>query len=627
MLGFLRPVWRIAALAGLFLSLWIGVEILAVRQTAVAVDRIKLVEVVSGAGPAGFLQWLREGLQHETGVVRAVLALAALSLMLAVLTYLREVAYMRFSMTQVFLIREALYDKLQRIGLTFHDQISTGEVINRALSDLQKVRVFLQSAVLVTLDAALIAGGYVTLLLFRCPWAAPLALAPLPLWIWYTMRFARRVRPIQVAETEVSDRNVSIITENIAGVHVVKSFATQDQEISKYNLNSDEYLGRVRQRIRNYANYLPVIRSISTTAHLSLFLLAGVLIARGKMQPGDVLILGSAMGALLGRLQQAALINEQYQNAMVSSRRLHEVLSRAPHVAERSGAHHLPRGDGAVRFDHVTFGYDPDNPVLHDVSLEVPAGSTVALVGPTGAGKTTLIQLLGRLYDPQLGRIEIDGMDVRDARLDDLRSEIAYVFQETYLFSDTVEANVAYGKPERDGEHVSAAMRVAQAGEFVDALPRGRQTLLGERGATLSGGQRQRLAIARALLTDPRILILDDATAAIDPDTEALIHAGIREDRRGRTVFVIAHRLNTVRYADLVVVLNVGRIAQVGVHDELMETDGYYRSIARLQLRDADCFDDEDELPAHTKRVATSGEVETARAAADAARPRPEGEE
>jgi len=613
---FLRPVWRLAALAGLFLALWIGAEILTVRQTAEAVNRIKLAPSGTHDVPSEFRRWLTGDSAQATALVQAVAILACFYLATSLLTFLREVTNARFSMGQVFHIREAVYDKVQRIGMPFHDRTTTGEVINRALSDLQKVRQFIQSSVLVTLEILLIVGGYLVLLAFRCPWAVPLAVLPLPLWIAYTIRFSRKVRPAQVAETEIGDRSVSILTENIAGVHVVKAFATQQQEIAKYGENCDEYLARVLRRIRLYANFTPVVRGISMVSHLSLFLLAGYLIIHRVLLPGDVLVLGSAMGAILGRLQQVAAINEQYQGAIVSARRLHEVLSAAPAVPQRRDAIDLPPGRGAVWFENVSFGYVPDRPVLRGVSFDVPAGATVAVVGPTGAGKTTLVQLLARFYDPQSGRITVDGVDVRDVALDDLRRQIAYVFQETYLFSHTVAANVAYGRPEQLGDDVTAAARLAQADDFVQALPRGYDTLLGERGATLSGGQRQRLAIARALLTDPRILILDDATAAVDPETEELIHAGLDAARRDRTVFVIAHRLHTVRRADVVIVLEGGRVTQKGTHTELVQTEGYYRSVARTQLLDERHLTEDGEHPAHVRRVQDGRAIQEARAAA-----------
>jgi ATP-binding cassette subfamily B protein len=394
------------------------------------------------------------------------------------------------------------------------------------------------------------------------------------------------MRPAQEAVMRVGDRNISMIAENVSGVHVVKAFATEADEIRRYGKNCDRFLKRVLDRIRMYANYIPVIRGISMASHLALFFLAGALIIKRVLQPGDILMLGSAMGAILGRLQQVATITEQYQNAIVSGRRLYEVLHAPATVELRPSAQPLPPGRGAVRFEHVTFGYHPTRPVLHDLSFDVAAGQVVALVGPTGAGKTTLVQLLARFYDPQVGRILIDGIDIRDVTLDSLRAQIAFVFQETYLFSDTVAANIAYGRPGVARGTIEEAAQMAQAAEFVDTLPKGYQTILGERGATLSGGQRQRLAIARALAAGPRILILDDATASVDPETEELIHDAMRTVMKELTVFVIAHRLNTVRTADVVLVLEHGRLTQMGTHNELLAADGHYREIAAVQLDD-----------------------------------------
>jgi ABC-type multidrug transport system fused ATPase/permease subunit len=565
------------------LGLWVGAEILTVRQTAQAVNTIELV-AIRHESAGGFWTWLRAHGTEAAKLERVVLILAGFSVAMGLFTYLREVARTKLSMNKVFFIREAVYDQLQRVGLRFHDHVSTGELINRALSDLQNVRDFINTAVLMTLEIGLIVGGYFVLLLTRSPWAALLAILPLPAWIWYTLRFSRRMRPAQEGVMAAGDRNVSILTENIAGVHVVRAFATEPYEIRRYGESCDEFMTRVLKRIRMFANYLPVIRGMSMVSHLLLFLLAGTLIIKRVLQPGDILVLGSAMGAILGRLQQVATISEQYQNALVSARRLHEVLAAEAGVPLKTTARPLPAGVGAVRFEHVTFGYDPTHPVVHDISFEAAGGQTVALVGPTGAGKTTLALLLARFYDPQCGRIVIDGADLRDVTLNSLRTQVAFVFQETYLFSDTVAGNIVYGRPQNLEEDLEAVAQLAEAHEFVSTLPRGYQTVLGERGATLSGGQRQRLAIARALFSNPRILILDDATAAVDPETEELIHGRMRAALQDVTVFVIAHRLNTVKRADMVLVLEDGRLTQSGTHDELMQSDGHYRDIAAVQL-------------------------------------------
>jgi ABC-type multidrug transport system fused ATPase/permease subunit len=297
---------------------------------------------------------------------------------------------------------------------------------------------------------------------------------------------------------------------------------------------------------------------------------------------------------------------------MVSSRRLYEVVMAQPTVQERPDARKLPDGPGTVTFENVSFGYDPAKPALRDVSFGIKGGSVVAIVGPTGAGKTTLVNLIARFYDVQQGCVMIDGVDVRDLTLASLRTQVAIVFQETYLFSDTVAGNIAYGRPNISDGDIEAAARLAQAHEFVENLPRGYQTILGERGASLSGGQRQRLAIARAIVTNPRVLILDDATAAVDPETESLIRRGMRFVMHGRTTFIIAHRISTVKQADLVVVVEQGKVTQTGTHAELMAQDGHYREIAEAQLHGDDAAENLADAPSHMKRVQSAGEVEAA---------------
>jgi ABC-type multidrug transport system fused ATPase/permease subunit len=288
-----------------------------------------------------------------------------------------------------------------------------------------------------------------------------------------------------------------------------------------------------------------------------------------------------------------------------------------PTVPESTSAKPLAAGPGEVLFQDVAFGYAAEKPVLHDLGFRIPGGSIVALVGPTGAGKSSLVNLIARFYDPQKGRIVIDGMDVREATLASIRTQVAFVFQETYLFSDTVAANIAYGRPGVTQGEIEAAARLAQAHEFIEQLPQGYATLLTERGSSLSGGQRQRLAIARAIVTNPRILILDDATAAIDPETEDLIRRGMRFVMLGRTTFVIAHRISTVKQADLVLVLEHGRITQMGTHEELMTREGHYREIAYAQLRGDDVTEGPaDEIPSHMKRVQRPGVVEIAQESA-----------
>jgi ATP-binding cassette, subfamily B, multidrug efflux pump len=613
MFRFVRPVVPLMILACLWVAAAMGTETLTIGEAGKAVNAIQSIQKTAKDHPLSFRQWLTRPDAGTQELLYLLKFLGVLVVLMVVVRYFKETANMRMSMNMVFYIREAVYDKVQRAGFGFHDSHSSGQLINRALSDLQNVRAFVQTAVLVTLDIVLAVVFNIILIWTRNKWVAALSLVPLPIWTYYILHFSRKIQPVARSVMEADDRNVSIITENIAGVHVVKAFASEQQEIEKYQANCDTFKTRVLKRIRMFADFQPVIRSIAMASHLSLFLVAGILMIHGKMAAGDLFILGGAMGMILGRLQQVGTINEQYQNAMVSSRRLYEVLMATPTVPQRPDARLLPDGPGTVIFENVSFGYDPAKRVLRDVNFSIKGGSVVAIVGPTGAGKTTLVNLIARFYDVQQGRVLIDGMDVRDLTLASLRTQVAVVFQETYLFSETVAGNIAYGRPKLSEGDIEAASRLAQAHDFVENLPRGYQTILGERGASLSGGQRQRLAIARAIVTNPRVLILDDATAAVDPETEDLIRRGMRLVMHNRTTFIIAHRISTVKQADLVVVMEQGRVTQMGTHAELLAQDGHYREIAEAQLfgDDAAAVNPAD-APSHMKRVQSPGEVGSA---------------
>ena len=616
MFRFVRPVKWLAIIACIWLAVGVAAEVLAVRYPAEAINLIQKLGVSDIAQNGGLVRWIRSSESAAVELRHILVILLGLVVLMSIVRYLREVANSQMSMNMVFYIREAVYDRVQRVGFGFHDAISSGQLINRALSDLQNVRTFVQTAILTTLEIVLVVCGYIALVATRNPWLALLSLIPLPIWTWYVLRFSKIVQPVAKSALEAEDRNVTIIAENIAGVHVIKAFATEKQEVDKYGVNCDQFKARVLKRIRLFADFNPVIRSIATASHLSLFLVTAILVIHGKMVVGDFLILGAAMGQILGRLQAVATINEQYQNAIVSARRLYEVLMASATVPEESDAKALPPGTGEIEFQNVTFGYAAEKPVLHDLNFKIKGGSIVAIVGPTGAGKSSLVNLLARFYDPQQGRVAVDGMDVRDSTLASIRTQVAFVFQETYLFSDTVAANIAYGRPGITLGEIEAAARLAQAHEFIEELSSGYESLLSERGSSLSGGQRQRLAIARAIVTNPRVLILDDATAAIDPETETLIRRGMKFVMLGRTTFIIAHRISTVKQADLVMVLERGRITQMGTHDQLMSEEGHYRDIAVAQLRG-----DDEEIPqeklSHMDRVQQPGVIEVAQEAAE----------
>ena len=585
MLGLTRPVRGFVALSILWLVLWTGAETLTIRQAGEVINQIQALRPSERSVASGFWAWLREDDPATRRLLASLVSFTALVALYTTFRYMRIVADAKMSMHMVFHIRAAVYDKLQRVGFGFHDALSTGQLINRALSDLQHVRAFIQTSILMSLEITLAVLFSIALIYTRSPWVALAALAPLPFWVHYVLRFSRKIQPVAKRVQEAEDRNVSLITENIAGAHVVRAFAAERTEIQKYVANCDTFKERVLTRIRMFANFNPVFRGIALASHISLFAVGGALMIRGEMAAGDLLILGGAMSLVLQRLQGVATINEQYQNAIVSARRLYEVLFATATVAQKDGARALPDGPGEVIFEGVTFGYDPEKPILNNLSFSAKGGTAIAIVGPTGAGKSSLVNLIARYYDPQHGRVLIDGVDLRDLQLSSLRTAVAFVFQETYLFSDTIAANIAYGRPGLGAAEIEAAARLAQAHEFIERLPEGYDTVLTERGASLSGGQRQRLAIARAVVTNPRVLVLDDATAAIDPATEDQIRSSMRSVMQGRTTFIIAHRISTVRRADVVLVLERGRVTQTGTHVELMREDGHYRSIVDAQLR------------------------------------------
>ncbi len=590
MTQFIRPVWHLAAIACLLVCIWVVIDVSYTRLTG------NVLTAVKNAADHGLVsgESFKDALRHPplSDILKMVALLGTLVFLGGVIRFCREFVNTTFSMEMVFHMRAAVYDRLQRVGFAFHDEHSSGALINRALSDLQNVRAFLQIGLIMSSEIITFTLGYIVLILAINPWVALTAFIPIPFWIWYILRFSKKIQPVQQAQMTAGDNVVTVLTENVAGVHVVKAFATERTEISKYDAAANVYFERIMAAVRLWRNFVPVIRGVASASHLALFAVGALLVVStralppgtlGKVTVGDLLVFGMAMGAILSRLQQINQISEQYQKAIVSARRFYEVLDAPATVPEESQIM-LPPGPGAIDFHFVTFGYDPAKPVLRDIAFDVPGGSIVALVGPTGSGKSTLMQLLARFYDPQAGQIFIDGVDISTVALRSLRNEIGFVFQETFLFSATVADNIRYGKPDATMGEVEAAARIAQAHEFIAELPQGYDTLLGERGASLSGGQRQRLAIARAIISNPRILVLDDALAAVDPETEHLISRALELVMVDRTVFIIAHRLSTVKAADLVIVLENGRITQAGTHKELMREPGHYRHIAEVQL-------------------------------------------
>jgi ABC-type multidrug transport system fused ATPase/permease subunit len=476
-------------------------------------------------------------------------------------------------------IRQGLYSHLVRLSFGFYDRHQTGQLMSRATVDLQGVRFFLGYGLIFFFQNALTVVS-VTVVLFFFEWKlAFIVLAVTPFLVALAYRYSHIAHPtLRDVQQKLADV-ATVAEENIVGVHVVKAFAQEPAEEEKFARRNDALFAQTIHANRQRATYVPLLSFLPLLAQAAVLLVGARMVARGTLGVGSFVSFNLYLGMLVMPLRSLGMWVGQAQRATASGERIFQVLDEPEDVADKPAAVDLPAGDGEIRFENVSFSYLEGRPVLEQLDLALDAGTTLALIGHTGSGKTTLAALVPRFYDVDSGRVLVDGVDVRDVTLASLRREIGVIPQDPFLFSTTVRENIAFGRPEMTDAEVERAARLAQAHEFVERLPQGYGTVIGERGITLSGGQRQRIAIARALAVDPRILILDDATASVDATTEAQIRAGLREVMRGRTTLIIAHRLSTIALADEIVVLDRGRIVCRGTHDELLETSTVYREI------------------------------------------------
>jgi ATP-binding cassette, subfamily B, bacterial len=491
-------------------------------------------------------------------------------------------------------MRNGLYARLVRLSFGFYDRHQTGQLMSRATVDLQGVRFFLGYGLIFFFQNVLTVLS-VTAVLFFVEWRlALIALAVVPLLVVLAYRYSRVAHPtLRDVQQKLADV-ATVAQENIVGVHVVKAFAREPTEEAKFEGRSEAVFRQTLTANRQRALYVPLISFIPLLAQAAVLLVGARMVANGSLSVGGFVAFNLYLGMLVMPLRSLGMWIGQAQRATASGERIFQVMDEPEEVADRPGASELPLGPGEVRFESVSFEYLAGRPVLRGVDLDVPAGRTVALIGHTGSGKTTLTALVPRFYDVTGGRVTVDGHDVRDVTLASLRRAIGVISQDPFLFSATVRENIAFGAGDLPQDAVEAVARAAQAHEFIERLPQGYDTVIGERGITLSGGQRQRLAIARALAVDPRILILDDATASVDASTEALIRVGLRGAMAGRTTFIIAHRLSTIALADEIVVLDDGRIAARGTHDELIARSPVYAEIYEhglLERRFADAVE------------------------------------
>ena len=476
-------------------------------------------------------------------------------------------------------MRTSVYAKLVRLSFGFYDRHQTGQLMSRATVDLQGVRFFLGYGLIFFFQHVFTVLG-VGLVIFFIEWKlALISLAIAPFLIAVAYRYSHVAHPLLRDIQQKMADVATVAEENIVGVHVVKSFAQEAAEQAKFERRSEEVFVLSVKANRQRAFYVPMLSFLPLLSQAAILLLGGRMVAHGTLSVGSFVRFNLYLAMLVMPLRALGMWIGQAQRATASGERIFQVIDEPEEIGDEPGAGELPAGPGRVTFDHVTFGYDPERPVLRDVDLELEAGKVVALIGHTGSGKTSLASLVPRFYDVQEGSVSIDGADVRTVTLASLRREIGVIAQDPFLFSATVRENIAFGRPEATDEEIERAARLAQAHEFVEALPEGYDTVIGERGITLSGGQRQRIAIARALVVDPRILILDDATASVDASTEAKIREGLREAMHGRTTIIIAHRLSTIALAEEVIVLDDGEVVARGTHDDLVDTNEVYREI------------------------------------------------
>ena len=511
-------------------------------------------------------------------MLRWTLLIAAVTIVIAVCTGLRRWSAFQISVRAETDLRRRLFAHLQRLHFAYHDAAQTGELMSRANSDLRQIQMFLVFVPLSGANVVLILG--LSTLLFSINVKLALcALVTLPFLNVAATMFSRRLHP-QANDLQQRLAGVShVVEEGISGIRVLKGFGAERVQDERLRVAAEQVYDRAMSLARLRSSFTPLMELLPTLGLVAVLYVGGREVVAGRLTIGELVAFNFAIVQLIYPLRMTAIIVAAASRASASAARVHEVLSTEAEISDVPDARPLPPGPGEVRFEGVSFGYPTGHTVLDGFDLVVRGGESVALVGATGSGKSTVARLIPRFYDVGAGRVLLDGIDVRKARLSDVRTALGIVFEDTFLFADSVRANIAFSDPMASDAAVERAARLAGADEFIGRLPEGYDTILGEHGYSLSGGQRQRIAIARAILADPRVLVLDDATSSVDPTKEHEIRDALQEVMRGRTTLVIAHRPATIALADRVVLLADGRVAAMGTHEELLETCPAYRDV------------------------------------------------
>jgi ABC-type multidrug transport system fused ATPase/permease subunit len=534
----------------------------------------------------------------------------ALSLCRALLNYFYQVSVNILVQQKLVVdLRGEVYDKLQRLSFRFFDANTTGSIITRVTSDVQSVRMFVDQVLIQSLIMVISLVVYVIYMASLNVALTVACLATTPILAFMSLRFSQRIQPEYDRNRTLVERMVQNLTESVQGIAVTKGFGREKENREKFLAANEVVYTQQFSIFWRLSLFSPTVGFLTRVNNMVLLAFGGYLVTRHELPFGaGLVVFAGLLDQFSGQVNNVANIVNSVQQSLIGARRVFEIIDAPIEVKDDPQAVRRPKLEGHVRFEHVSFGYKPtewsimsppgpemsaelavqsEQPVLRDIDLEVKPGQCVAILGATGAGKSVLMGLIPRFYDVTVGRLLVDGMDVRKMHLDDLRRNIGLVFQESFLFSNTVAANIAFGHPDATMAQIEKAARVAAAHDFIQKLPQGYETVLSESGMSLSGGQRQRLAIARAVLLEPAILLLDDPTAAIDSETEHEIFEALERAIAGRTTFIVAHRLSTLRRADFILVMENGRIVQRGTHEQLMKMPGPYLQVANLQLVDS----------------------------------------
>ena len=485
-------------------------------------------------------------------------------------------------------IRNACYEKLQYLSYQYYNTAKTGDLMSRLTADLEALRNFVGFGFAQILNMILMVL-FGTIMMVSINWQLTLiTMVCIPLLVFTAIRFEKKIHPAFREMRQAMSQLTTAVQENITGVRTVKSFAREAHEVDKFSTKNELYKANQIRTAMLWGTYFPVMEILACMSVVILLGYGGVQVIEKNLTLGELVAFFSMIWYIIGPMWGIGYHINNYTQSKASGERILELLDHAVDVANREDAivMHPDQVKGHVRFENVSFGYGNAPHAVHNVSLDASPGKIIGLLGGTGAGKSTIISLIMRAYDVQEGRVTLDGVDVRDLDIESLRSQIATVFQETFLFSATIRSNIAYGLRDVTDEQIERAARLAKAHDFISELPEGYDTVVGERGMGLSGGQKQRIAIARAILINPKILILDDATSAVDMETEHEIQAGFREVMRGRTTFIIAHRISSLRHADEILVLDQGHVVQRGGHEELIAKPGPYRDVYDIQYAD-----------------------------------------